>query len=101
MTTYPPIPSKRARYLQLGLYVMLMIGLLVLNLVTYSGHLWVVYPALGWGMALLFQYTAYCHEQQKAAPQQLAAGRAADWMPRKPQRMRRRAFGDYEAHEFV
>ena len=101
MTTYPPTPSRRALYLQLSLYMMLMIGLLVLNLVTYSGHLWVVYPALGWGIALLFQYTTYRREQQNAMSQQLAAGQVADWMLRKPERMRMRAFDDYEEQEFV
>ncbi|MEX0739527.1 MAG: 2TM domain-containing protein [Pseudohongiella sp.] len=40
-------------YIHLGLYLLIMPVLLVINLVFRSEYLWVIGPALGWGVGLL------------------------------------------------
>ncbi len=35
-------------------YVVVNIGLMVLNLLTYPGYLWFFWPMLGWGIGVLF-----------------------------------------------
>ncbi len=41
-------------YLHLVKYVLVMSGLAAMNLVTSPRHLWVIWPALAWGIGLLF-----------------------------------------------
>jgi transcriptional regulator with XRE-family HTH domain len=41
-------------YIHLAQYVMVMSALLVINLITRPQHVWVVWPALGWGIGILF-----------------------------------------------
>jgi len=41
-------------YMHLAQYAVVMLVLLTVNLLTRPQHLWVVWPALGWGMGLVF-----------------------------------------------
>ncbi|MBL4807291.1 MAG: helix-turn-helix domain-containing protein [Rhodobacteraceae bacterium] len=41
-------------YSNLGSYVVMLVILLVINLLTSPGYLWVVWPALGWGIGVVF-----------------------------------------------
>ena len=41
-------------YMHLGQYVIVMLALATINLLTRPQHLWVVWPALGWGLGVLF-----------------------------------------------
>lgn len=45
----------RAFYSQLASYAGVMLMLLVINLLTTPRHFWVMWPALGWGIALVVQ----------------------------------------------
>ncbi|MBK1615481.1 hypothetical protein CKO44_18635 [Rubrivivax gelatinosus] len=45
----------RAFYGHLALYVAVLSMLLAINLLTRPQHLWVVWPALGWGFAIVMQ----------------------------------------------
>lgn len=48
--------SARQRFRRhLKIYALVMVGLAALNLIRSPEHLWVVYPALGWGLALAIQ----------------------------------------------
>ena len=40
-------------YLHAAKYVIVMLGLTILNLSTHPKYLWVIWPALGWGLGLL------------------------------------------------
>ena len=42
----------KAFYMHLAQYGVVMFGLLILNLITSPGYLWVVWPALGWGIGV-------------------------------------------------
>ena len=39
-------------YTHLITYVIVIVGLFALNLITSSGHLWAIWPALGWGIGV-------------------------------------------------
>lgn len=41
-------------YGNLGAYILVIIFLVVVNLMTSPEHLWFIYPALGWGIGILF-----------------------------------------------
>lgn len=41
-------------YGNLAAYIVVNIGLLVLNLVTSPGHLWFFWPMIGWGIGVVF-----------------------------------------------
>jgi len=41
-------------YMHLGQYVIVMLALATINLLTRPQHLWVLWPALGWGLGVLF-----------------------------------------------
>ncbi|MGC4079803.1 MAG: helix-turn-helix domain-containing protein [Rubrivivax sp.] len=45
----------RAFYGHLATYVVVILMLLAINLLTRPQHLWVVWPALGWGVAVVLQ----------------------------------------------
>ena len=47
---YPVISSFYIHAIQ---YVVVMLGLTILNLLTNPGYLWVLWPALGWGVGLM------------------------------------------------
>lgn len=47
------VQELKAFYIHLITYVIVMIGLLILNLITYPGYLWVMWPAMGWGIGLV------------------------------------------------
>ena len=40
-------------YMHAFQYVVVMLGLTIINLLTNPGYLWVLWPALGWGVGLL------------------------------------------------
>lgn len=40
-------------YVHLAVYVLVISALLIVNLLTDSEYLWFIWPALGWGIALL------------------------------------------------
>lgn len=40
-------------YVNLASYLVVMVCLLILNLITSPGYLWVVWPALGWGIGII------------------------------------------------
>ena len=93
---------RRALYWQSTIFVLMTIGLVCLNLLTYPGHIWAVYPIAGWGLALVMQY----HElkQLRTAPVEtpitaLPAPEEA-WMPAAPPTPVRR-FEEYDSQEFV
>ena len=41
-------------YINLGTYIIIISFLLILNLITNPSYLWVVWPALGWGIGVAF-----------------------------------------------
>ena len=47
------IEEIKGFYSNLSAYVVVIIGLAVLNLVTYPYHLWFLYPAIGWGIGVV------------------------------------------------
>lgn len=47
------VKDVKSFYSHAGQYVVVMFGLLVLNLLTSPGNLWVIWPALGWGIGLM------------------------------------------------
>ncbi len=49
------VRRKRSLYIQFGWYVAIMAFLAVVNAVTYVGYVWVIWPALGWGIGLIGQ----------------------------------------------
>lgn len=48
------VKEIRSFYYNLICYSIVINGLMILNLVTSPEHLWFFYPALGWGIGLLF-----------------------------------------------
>lgn len=47
-----PIEARQKFRRQLLAYVLVIGGLAAFNLLRHPGHLWVIYPALGWGIPL-------------------------------------------------
>jgi transcriptional regulator with XRE-family HTH domain len=47
------VRKLRGFYIHLSIYVIVMAGLLAINLMTSAHTLWVVWPALGWGLGVL------------------------------------------------
>ena len=43
----------RGFYGHLGVYVMVNLGLLLINLLTSPGTLWFIWPLMGWGIAIV------------------------------------------------
>ena len=63
--TVPPDPAEKARLRakqkvdflgHLTVYVVGIAFLVLVNLRTNPGHLWVVWPMFGWGIAILFHF---------------------------------------------
>lgn len=52
---YNHVRRIRRFYFGLIMYAVVMSGLIALNLMTYHHVLWFVFPAAGWGVALLFR----------------------------------------------
>lgn len=48
------VKEIRSFYYNLACYCIVITGLMILNLATSPNHLWFFYPALGWGVGLLF-----------------------------------------------
>jgi hypothetical protein len=48
------VKEKKDFYSHLSSYVITMVFLLFLNLFTAPGYLWVIWPAMGWGIGLAF-----------------------------------------------
>ncbi len=40
-------------YTHLLVYILVNTGLIIINLLTFKGHLWFFYPLLGWGIGLV------------------------------------------------
>ena len=49
------VRKLRGFYMQLALYVIVIGFLAVVNLMTYRHYLWFIWPAFGWGIAILLQ----------------------------------------------
>lgn len=49
------VEEEKKFYGHLGVYVVMSIFFVVLNLVTSPDHLWFYWPMLGWGIGLLLQ----------------------------------------------
>ena len=47
------VENLKAFYIHLVIYVLVNILLFVVNLVTYDGYWWFIYPLGGWGMGLI------------------------------------------------
>lgn len=47
------VEALKAFYGHLFAYVLVMLFLLAINLYTFPGYLWVVWPALGWGIGIV------------------------------------------------
>lgn len=47
------VRKKRAFFVHLSQYVIIIGGLAVVNLLSYPKYLWFVWPALGWGLGLM------------------------------------------------
>lgn len=45
-------------YVHLVVYLVVIGALLIVNLLTSRGYLWFIWPAMGWGIALLFHGTS-------------------------------------------
>lgn len=50
------VEEKKGFYKHLGTYVIVITFLFLLNVFSSAGHLWFVYPALGWGIGLVSHY---------------------------------------------
>lgn len=50
------VRKLRGLYLHFAFYVLGITILIVINLVTWQGSLWVVYPILGWSIGVAFQW---------------------------------------------
>lgn len=48
------VEAIKGFYGNLAAYIVVNIGLLVLNLVTSPGHLWFFWPMIGWGIGVVF-----------------------------------------------
>jgi hypothetical protein len=46
------VEDLKGFYGNLSMYVIVILGLAILNLVTYPKHLWFLYPAMGWGIGV-------------------------------------------------
>ena len=57
-TAIRQVKALRAYYLQLITYICVIFVLGVLNFMVFTGFWWVLFPAIGWGSALLIQ--AFC-----------------------------------------
>ncbi|HEX8297752.1 MAG TPA: 2TM domain-containing protein [Rubricoccaceae bacterium] len=49
------VAKEKRFYGGLGMYAAVIVGLAVLNVLTSPDHLWFLYPATGWGLALAVQ----------------------------------------------
>lgn len=47
------VQRLRGFYVHLSVYVVVNVGLIILNLLTSTDTIWFYYPALGWGVGLL------------------------------------------------
>lgn len=47
------VENLKAFYIHLTAFICVNLGLLILNLLTYDGQWWSVYPLGGWGVGLL------------------------------------------------
>ncbi|MBW8752553.1 MAG: helix-turn-helix domain-containing protein [Sphingomonadales bacterium] len=52
---YGHVRQIRRFYVSLMMYIIVISGLIAINLITYHHFLWFVFPAAGWGIALLFR----------------------------------------------
>lgn len=50
------VKDKKDFYAHLVTFISTMVFLLILNLLTSPGYLWVIWPALGWGIGLVSHY---------------------------------------------
>ena len=50
------VKAKKEFYEHFSIYVVMSIFFIVLNLLTSSGHLWFMWPILGWGLGVFFHY---------------------------------------------
>ena len=48
------VKKLRGFYFHLAQYVVTITVLIVINMSTSAGHLWFIYPAMGWGIALIY-----------------------------------------------
>ena len=46
--------TKYGFYRHLAVYVVVISVLILINLLTFSGSYWVIWPILGWGVAIVF-----------------------------------------------
>ena len=49
------VKKMKEFYMSLAAYICVITLLTLINLTTYPGFLWVVFPAIGWGIAITFQ----------------------------------------------
>ena len=47
------VEDLKAFYGNLTVYIIVIVGVAILNLVTYPQHLWFLYPAIGWGIGVV------------------------------------------------
>ena len=47
------VEDLKAFYGNLTVYIIVIVGIAILNLVTYPQHLWFLYPAIGWGIGVV------------------------------------------------
>ena len=51
------VKKKKDFYQHLMSFVTVNFALIAINLLTSPGHLWFIYPMLGWGIGIMFHYT--------------------------------------------
>ena len=62
------VEEKLAFYLHLGIYLAVNILLLVINLLTWEGVPWFIYPLLGWGVGVVIHgMVAFLDSSRKMA----------------------------------
>ncbi|MEM9887512.1 MAG: 2TM domain-containing protein [Bacteroidota bacterium] len=50
------VKAKKKFHRNLASYIIFSIFFFFLNMYSYSGHLWFIYPVLGWGLGIAMEY---------------------------------------------
>lgn len=50
------VNAKKGFFWHLGIFLMTMVVLMLINLITYHGKIWFIFPFLGWGMSVGLHY---------------------------------------------
>ncbi len=53
-TAFEHVRKVKGFYINLAVYILVIVGLFVINIITAPGYIWAKWPAMGWGIGIIF-----------------------------------------------